>query len=58
MGGGGSDEILLPNGFLSTSAAFKPAISAIFDNPHVAGIERHGSCFWMRRRTRLHQVRD
>lgn len=51
IGGGGNDEILLPNGFLSTRHDFKLAVSAIFDSSNLAGVEKHGSCFWMQRHT-------
>ena len=49
MGGGGNDEILLPNGLISTSPDFNSAVMAIFESPHFDSIEKHGSCFWMRR---------
>jgi len=49
MGGGGTDEILLPNGLVSSSPMLMPSALAIFEGPHFDGIEKHGGCFWMRR---------
>lgn len=52
MGGGGADEILLPNGLVSSSPALMPAALEIFEGSHFDGIEKHGGCFWMRRGVR------
>ena len=52
MGGGGADEILLPNGLVSSSPALMPAALEVFEGSHFDGIEKHGGCFWMRRGAR------
>lgn len=52
MGGGGTDEILLPNSLIFGSPAFRPSVTAIFEGRHFEGVERHGGCFWMRRGAR------
>lgn len=49
MGGGGADEILLPNGLISSSPTLMPSALEIFKSPHFDGIEKHGGCFWMQR---------
>jgi hypothetical protein len=49
MGGGGTDEILLPNGLISTSQTLMPSALKIFEGPHFDGTEKHGGCFWMQR---------
>ncbi len=49
MGGGGTDEILLPNGLISSSPMLMPSAQEIFEGPSFDGLEKHGGCFWMRR---------
>lgn len=53
MGGSGNDEILLPNGYISTNPNLSSRVAALFDSPHFARVEQHGSSFWMRRNRKL-----
>jgi hypothetical protein len=56
MGGGGNDEILLPNGLISTSPELHPVAAEVFRGSYFTNVEKHGGCFWMKRkeRTRTH----
>lgn len=49
MGGGGTDEILLPNNLVFGAPALRTSVTAIFEGRHFEGVEQHGCCFWLRR---------
>lgn len=50
MGGAGSDTFLLPNSLITASADLKDAVGDIFSAANIRDAERHGHCFWMKRR--------
>ena len=52
MGGGGDDEILLPNGLISISPDLNRVAAEIFEDSFFANVEKHGGCFWMKRKQR------
>jgi hypothetical protein len=50
LGGGGGDEIVLPNAFVSYySPHLMRALDETFNHPGLQGIEKTGSAFWLRK---------
>jgi hypothetical protein len=51
LGGGGGDEIILPNAFVSYYAPYlMTALDETYNNPKLHGIEKTGGAFWLKRR--------
>jgi hypothetical protein len=50
LGGGGDDNILLPNAFISSRFKLVNIIrEIIFTSKYFDGVKKHGTCFWMMR---------
>ncbi|MBM3673543.1 MAG: class I SAM-dependent methyltransferase [Actinobacteria bacterium] len=41
-------DVVLPNHFVSHDAELQAPLDAMWDDPHFAGVERHGGSFWLR----------
>lgn len=50
LGGAAKDEILLPNALISSSSTLNPLAGEIFRGSRLDAVEKHGGCFWMKRR--------
>lgn len=47
--GAGMFEVVLPNRYITDYTRLADAFAPIWDDPALAGVERHGASFWMRK---------
>jgi hypothetical protein len=47
LAGGEKLEIRLPNAFISGDPELGTALSQLWEQPALAGVERHGCSFWV-----------
>jgi hypothetical protein len=50
LAGGDRLSVELPNHFVSTDAELAAILAPLWDDPALAGVERHGGSFWIRTR--------
>ena len=50
LAGGDRFSVELPNHFVSTDAELAAILAPLWDDPALAGVERHGGSFWIRTR--------